>query len=148
MATFMYVLRPEEKRHKVVCSDCHRRGEVVDTCRICRGSGIKSTTSMQFRVKDKPIEIVKIDRDPKTGIMRYWENMSEFYHETTTHKINKYIPDVPYGVHLCHDTRRSAEIECERINTYLKTRNTINDYIDRGMMDVDSITELITGIAK
>lgn len=146
MATFMYVLRPEEKRHKVVCPDCHKRGEVVDTCRICRGSGIKSTMSMRFRVQDRPIEIVKIDRDPKTGILRYWENASEFYHETTTHSINRYIPDVPYGAHLCHDTRRSAEIECERINKHLRQLNNIEKLMDNGIVEVDVLAEIVAAV--
>jgi hypothetical protein len=70
-------------------------------------------------VQDRPIQIDKVDRDPETGILRYWESASEFYHETTTHDLNKFVPEVPYGVHFCHDNRKSAEAECTRINKYL-----------------------------
>jgi hypothetical protein len=146
MATFMYILRPEERRRKVVCPDCHRRGEVTDGCRLCHGAGVKNIAYIQFKVQDRPIEIVKTDRDPKTGILRYWENMNEFYHETVTHNINKYIPDVPYGVHLCHDTRKSAEIECERINKHLKQQNTVENIVDRGLVSTDVLTEILFAI--
>ena len=37
----------------------------------------------------------------------------------TRQVFNKYVPDVPYGVHFCHDDRKSAEAECARINKYL-----------------------------
>lgn len=119
MATFMFVLRPTEKVYKSVCPACAARGEVLDSCTTCRGTAIKRFRFTQYYVQDRPIQIDKIDRDPKTGILRYWENMSEYYHETTTPDINKYVPEVPYGVHFCHDTRASAETECARINKYL-----------------------------
>jgi RecJ-like exonuclease len=143
MATFMYVLRPEEKIRKVVCPDCHRRGEVTDGCRLCHGAGVKSTVHIQFKVKDRPIEIIKIDRDPKTGILRYWENQSEFFYETTTYELNKNIPDVPYGVHLCHDTSESAHRECDRINKYLRNKNTMKKIIENLPSAEDSLKELI-----
>jgi hypothetical protein len=130
MATYMFVLRPTEKIHKTVCLACAHRGEVTDECIWCHGTATKKQKIMQYYVQDKPIHIVKIDRDSKTGILRYWENTSEFFYETIMPRLNKYVPEVPYGIHLCHDNRESAEIERDRINKYLsdaakETFNTI-----------------------
>ena len=119
MANFMFVLRPTEKVYKSVCPICAERGEVIDSCPSCRGTAIKKYRFTQYYVQDKPISIEKVDRDPETGILRYWENMSEFYHETTTPELNKYVPEVHYGVHVCHHTKVSANTECDRINKYL-----------------------------
>lgn len=119
MANYMFVLRPTEKKFRVVCPVCAKRGLIEDSCPMCHGSGTKGKSIFQYYVQDRPIEIEKIDRDPKTGVLRYWENLSEFLYETVYPELNKYVPKVPHGVHLCHDTRRSAEVECERINTYL-----------------------------
>ena len=88
MATFMFVLRPTEKVYKSVCPACAARGEVLDSCTTCHGTAIKRFRFIQYYVQDRPVQIDKIDRDPKTGILRYWENMSEYYHETTTPDIN------------------------------------------------------------
>jgi hypothetical protein len=123
MANYMFILRPTEKKYKVVCPECAKHGEVLTTCRHCCGSGVRCKTIQQYYVQDKPIEIVEVDRNPKNGVIRYWENLSEFYYETTTPALNKYVPEVPYGIHLCHDTRKSAEIECERVNKYLMEAN-------------------------
>lgn len=120
MANYMFVLRPTEKKFVKVCPACAKRGEVVDSCRTCYGKGVIKKSTFQYYVKDRPIEITYIDRDPKTGILRYWEDASNFFYETITHELNKYVPEVPYGVHLCHDTWKSAESECERINKYLR----------------------------
>lgn len=119
MATFMYVLRPTEKTHKTVCPVCASRGEVLNTCPSCRGTAVKNYRITQYYVQDRPIQIDHIDRDPKTGILRYWESQSDCYYETTTPDINKYVPEVPYGVHFCHDEKKWAEAECERVNKYL-----------------------------
>lgn len=115
----MFVLRPTEKRITTVCPACAKRGEVVSSCPTCYGAGIKKKNIPQYYVQDNPVEIIRIDRDPKTGVLRYWENLSEFFYETTTPALNKYVPEVPYGVHLCHSTRKSAEVESERVNKYL-----------------------------
>jgi hypothetical protein len=115
----MFVLRPTETIHKYVCPACAARGEVVDSCPSCRGSAIKKHRVTQYYVQDKPIQIVKVDRDPETGVLRYWENTSEYYHETVYPELNKYVPKVPHGVHFCHDDRKSADTECARVNKYL-----------------------------
>ncbi len=127
MANYMYILRPTNKTFKKVCPECAKRGEVLDSCRSCRGSAIKKNSVMQYYVQDRPIEIVRIDRDPETGILRYWEDSSNFFNETTYRSMNKYVPDVPYGVHLCHENRKSADIECERINAYLKNAKKLTE---------------------
>jgi hypothetical protein len=119
MANYMFVLRPTEKKYKVVCPICAKRGIVEDSCSTCRGTGIKRKSVFQYYVQDRPIEITRIDRDPKTGILRYWENSCEFFYETVDPKLNEYVPEVPYGIHLCHDDRKSAQVECERINKFL-----------------------------
>ena len=119
MATYMFVLRPTEKVHKIVCPACYNRGEVVDTCPECHGSGIRKKRIPQYYMQDKPVLITHVDRDPDTGILRYWENASEFFYETVYPSLNKYTPEVPYGIHLCHNIAMSAMIECERINKYL-----------------------------
>ena len=123
MANYMFILRPTEKKYKAVCSDCARRGEVLNSCRQCNGTGVKGKRMFQYYVQERPIEIVKTDRDPKIGVLRYWENFSEYFYETVTPNLNKYVPEVPYGVHLCHDTMKSAMAECERINNYLSERS-------------------------
>lgn len=126
MANYMFILRPTEKVHKAVCPKCAARGEVLDSCSECRGTAIKKTKSFTYYVKDTPININYTDRDPKTGILRYWENSEEFYYETVYPELNKYVPNVPHGIHFCHDTMKSALTECERINKYLleESRNT------------------------
>ena len=119
MANFMFVLRPIEKKFKTVCPTCAKRGEVIDTCHRCAGKGVIHKSIPQYYVQDRPIQITHIDRDPKTGVLRYWENSCEFFYETTYPALHKYTPEVPHGIHLCHDTMKSAQVECERINVYL-----------------------------
>ena len=119
MANYMFVLSPTEKRIKIVCPACAKRGIVEDTCQICHGTAIKGKTIMQYYIKDRPIQIIRIDRDKRTGILRYWTDNSEFFYETVYPELNKYVPNVPHGIHLCHDYKESAEIECERVNNYL-----------------------------
>lgn len=120
MANYMFVLRPSNKTRKVVCPACAERGEVLTSCKICHGSGIKKESVLTYYVQDRPIEITHIDRDPRTGILRYWEGASDYFYETVDSSLNKYVPDVPYGIHFCHDTKLSAQRECERINKFLQ----------------------------
>lgn len=131
MANYMFVIRPGKETRKVVCPACANRGEVLSSCRVCNGNGIKRETIPAYYVQDRPIEIVKVDRDPKTGILRYWEGTYDYFYETVDSSLNKYMPDVPYGIHLCHDTKASAQRECERINAVLKTelsKGNLNNY--------------------
>jgi RecJ-like exonuclease len=123
MANYMFVLRPTTKKHKVVCPACVKRGEVLNSCPECHGSAVKGVSITQYYVQDRPIEITNIDRDPKTGVLRYWEGACDFYYETLYPELNHHVPEVPHGVHLCHDTYLSAKTECERINKYLTKIN-------------------------
>lgn len=120
MANYMFVLRPGKETRRVVCPTCATRGEVLSSCKVCGGAGVKRETVPAYYVQDRPIEIIKIDRDPKTGILRYWEGTCDYFYETLDPSLNKYVPKVPYGIHLCHDTKASAQHECERINAVLK----------------------------
>ncbi len=133
MANYMFILRPVETRIKTVCPECTRRGEVIDSCKCCCGKGVRGKAIPQYYVQEHPVEIIRADRDSKTGVLRYWENLSEFFYETVYPKLNKYVPEVPHGIHLCHDTRQSAQLECDRINKYLKdiTKQSSDDTIWR-----------------
>ncbi len=115
----MIKLKPVETKKKRVCPACYAKGEVTDDCHKCHGMGVIKSKTIRYNVVARPIEIVKIDRDPKTGIIRYWENQSEFFYETVTPKLNKYVPEVPFGVHLIHDNFEDAFAEAERINKAL-----------------------------
>lgn len=120
MANFMFVLRPYKETRRVVCPACAKRGEVVNSCNVCNGAGVKKEKIPAYYVQDRPIEIVKVDRDAKTGILRYWEGACDYFYETVDSSLNKYVPDVPHGIHFCHDTKASAQCECERVNAFLK----------------------------
>lgn len=115
----MVKLKPIETTKKRVCPACYAKGEVANNCHKCHGAGVIKSKTVRYNVVARPIEIVKIDRDPKTGIIRYWENQSEFFYETTTPKLNKYVPEVPFGIHLIHESFEEAFAEVERINKAL-----------------------------
>lgn len=115
----MIRLKPTETKKKRVCQACYAKGEVTDDCPKCHGNGIISSKTIRYTVVARPIEIVKIDRDPKTGIIRYWENKSEFFYETVTPELNKYVPEVPFGIHLLHDSYEDAFAEAARVNEAL-----------------------------
>jgi hypothetical protein len=140
MANYMFVLRPAEKRIKTVCPVCAKRGEVLNSCPKCRGTAIRQRSIIQYYVQDKPIHITHIDRNPKNGVLRYWENSSEFFYETVIPELNKYVPEVPYGIHLCHDDWKSAQTECDRINKYL-SKGSVNS------TDIDTRDEILTNLS-
>lgn len=116
----MIKLTPIETKKKRVCSVCYAKGEVADDCHKCHGSGVIKSKTIRYNVVARPIEIVKIDRDTETGIIRYWENQSEFFYETVIPELNKYVPEVPFGVHLLHDSYEEAFAEAARINKSLE----------------------------
>lgn len=115
----MVKLKPVETKKKRVCGACYARGEISTDCSKCYGKGFINSSTIRYKVAPHPIEIVKIDRDLKTGILRYWENQCEFFYETTTPELNDYVPEVPYGVHLLHDSFDEAFAEAERVNKAL-----------------------------
>jgi CO dehydrogenase nickel-insertion accessory protein CooC1 len=116
----MIRLKPVETKKKRVCPVCYAKGEVKTDCKKCYGKGVISSTTIRYTVATRPVEIEKIDRDPDTGIIRYWGNKSEFFYETTTHELNKYVPEIPFGIHLLHDNFDEALIEAERVNKALE----------------------------
>jgi hypothetical protein len=115
----MIRLKPVETKKKRVCPACYAKGEVIDDCHQCHGAGIIKSKTIRYNVVARPVEIIKVDRDPKTGIIRYWENQSEFFYETTTPKLNKYVPEVPFGIHLTHESYEDAFAEATRVNKAL-----------------------------
>lgn len=115
----MVKLKPVEIKKKRVCPACYAKGEVTDDCPKCRGVGTINSKTIRYNVVSRPIEIVKVDRDPKTGIIRYWENQSEFFYETVIPKLNKYTPEIPFGIHLIHESYEDAFTEADRINKAL-----------------------------
>jgi hypothetical protein len=116
----MIRLKPVETKKKRVCPACYAKGEVIDDCHKCHGAGVINSKTIRYNVVARPIEIVKIDRDTETGIIRYWENQSEFFYETVTPELNKYVPEVPFGVHLLHDSYEEAFAEAARVNKALE----------------------------
>ncbi len=116
----MIRLKPVEAQKKRVCPACYARGEVTTDCHKCHGAGVINSKTIRYNVVARPVEIVKVDRDSKTGILRYWENQSEFFYETTTPELNKYVPKVPFGVHLIHESYEEAFTEAARVNKALE----------------------------
>ena len=116
----MIKLKPVDVKKKRVCPACYAKGEVTDDCRKCHGAGVINSKTVRYNVVARPVEIVKIDRDPKTGVIRYWENQSEFFYETVTPKLNKYVPEVPFGIHLIHENFEDAFAEADRVNKALE----------------------------
>lgn len=123
-----YKLMPHTEKLKVLCPGCVKKpGHIISLgCHVCGGKGFINKSFLQYKVAAHREPIYKIDRDPKTGCLRYWTNMSEFYFESVTPDLNKYVPRVPHGIHLIHFTHEQAEIEANRINNYLKD-NSIDD---------------------
>lgn len=116
----MIKLKQAEVKKKRVCTACYAKGEVKSDCYKCHGTGVINSKTIRYNVATRPVDIEKIDRDPKTGILRYWENESEFFYETTTHELNKYVPEVPFGVHLLHNSYDDAFAEADRVNKALE----------------------------
>lgn len=116
----MVKLTPIETKKKRVCPACYANGEVRPDCHKCHGTGVINSKTLRYNVATRPVEINKIDRDAKTGIIRYWENESEFFYETVTPKLNKYVPEVPFGIHLIHENYDEAFVEANRVNKALE----------------------------
>lgn len=115
----VYVLTSTDEIKKVVCKSCAKRGEVLSACPECGGAGVHRKSVQRFRVKDRPIELVQVDRDPHTGLIRYWTGLSDFYYESTYPTLNRFVPEVPYGIHFVHGNKASAQAEADRINAFL-----------------------------
>ena len=115
----MYRLLSTKFTEKVFCRSCAKHGFIDPKCPECNGKGVHKFHWEGFRVSDEAYILEKVDRCPKTGHIRYWLDKSTFCYETVTPELNKYCPDVPYGIHYYHDTYQDAEAEAIRVNSYL-----------------------------
>lgn len=120
-----YVLRLETKKKVVTCESCTSNGEVVPGCNRCGGKGTHHKSYQVYEVSPRKVEIVKIDRDPNTGELRYWTDKSEFYPESVTNERNHYVADYPHGVHFIHFNYQEALNEVNRLNKIRKQRGDI-----------------------
>ena len=117
-----YVLRMVTEKKVVVCERCHRVGQVLPCCHECGGKGTHYKSYQCYEVNPRKIEIEKIDRDPKTGKLRYWTSMSEFYYDEIHNEDNKYVAEYPHGVHMVHFSLQEATNEANRLNEIRKQR--------------------------
>lgn len=115
----MYRLLGTRFTEKVFCRSCARQGCINPKCPECGGKGIHKFHWEGFRASNEAYILEKVDRCPETGHIRYWSDKSNFCYETVTPELNKYCPDVPYGIHYYHDTYKEAEAEVNRVNDYL-----------------------------
>ena len=117
-----WVLKMRPRVIRVVCESCHKKGFVQDSCPVCGGKGSHKKTQMAWTVSPNQIDIEKIDRDPKTGMLRYWTSLSEFFCETTSHAPYQ---GYPYGVHFVHFNYKEAVNEADRLNSILRERGEL-----------------------
>jgi RecJ-like exonuclease len=111
-----YVLRLVTKKKTVVCEHCHELGHVCPHCSRCGGRGTHYKSYQCYEVSPRKIQIVKTDREPENGKLRYWTSMSEFYYDEIHQEDNKYIKEYPHGVHLVHFNLQEAQNEANRLN--------------------------------
>lgn len=118
----MYVLKlVPSKRIRVCCERCSAAGEVDPSCTICGGKGVHfKSQGQEFKVMDDPVSIIKIDRDPKDGMLRYWESADTCYREEQNHNYNQYVPEEAGVVHFIHFSKGDAVAECIRVNQRMK----------------------------
>lgn len=114
---------------KVVCEHCKQRGYVSQKCNACGGAGTHNKTQHRWVVNKLPTEVVKIDRDTKTGNLRYWTSLSDFYYESQEELSLKWYPELynhyPNGVHFAHFNIKDAQVEVNRLNQILGERGVV-----------------------
>lgn len=115
----VFVLKMMTKKKVVVCESCYKSGQVLSQCPKCGGKGIHFKSYQCWEVSPHKVKIDKIDRDPKSGKLRYWTSMSEFYHEEVYPEDNKYVKTYPHGIHLVHFSLEEAIIEANRLNEFM-----------------------------
>lgn len=123
-----WILKLVPDKIQVVCESCHRNGKIDSKCPVCGGKGIHNKTQWKWVVSKCQTDIVKIDRDPKTGELRYWTDMSCFFPETIE-EFNRYPGPIcnnyPHGAHLVHFNYSEAVTEADRLNETLKERGVL-----------------------
>lgn len=114
----MYALKlVPAKKIRVCCERCSKAGEVDPSCTVCGGKGVHvKSQGQEFKVMDDPVSIIKIDRDEKDGMLRYWESTDTCYREEVNHNYNQYVPEEAGVVHFIHFSRADAVRECARVN--------------------------------
>lgn len=117
-----FTLRMTIKKKVVVCEKCHKAGQVLSCCPECGGKGVHYKSYQCYEVNPRKTQIEKIDRDPKTGKLRYWTSMSEYYYEELRPEDNKYVEDYPHGVHMVHFSLEEATNEVNRLNEIRRQR--------------------------
>lgn len=120
-----FILRKVTKKKVVTCRACTMRGIVLPCCCECGGKGTHNKSYQCWEVSPYKVDIVKIDREPKNGQLRYWTGSSEFYYETVTPEYNKYAEDYPHGIHYVHFNYKEALAEAERLNEICRQRGEI-----------------------
>ena len=97
----MYSIKEVPFKIQVPCQRCSDNGYINKNCATCNGKGIHNKMLPIRKVRERANEIVKIDRDSGTGELRYWEDMSCFYYESSL---------------LIHFNKRDAIKECDKRN--------------------------------
>jgi hypothetical protein len=97
----MHLVKEYPLKIQVTCQKCSDLGYINKTCSACNGKGVHNKTLIIYKVDRKPWEIIKIDRDSKTGILRYWDDESCYFSEEK---------------HLMHFTIKDTQNECDRRN--------------------------------
>lgn len=123
----MYKLVSTKFTETMFCKKCSKLGYINSNCPECGGKGIHKFHWEGYKVSNSAQILEKVDRCPETGHIRYWSDKSNFCYETTTPELNKYCPNVPYGIHFYLDTYEEAETEACRVNTYLR-KEALNKY--------------------
>ena len=97
----MYSITEKSFKIQVPCKHCADKGYINKSCQACNGKGIHNKSFAVYEVNHRDKEIVKIDRESKTGELRYWEDMSCFYYESSKR---------------IHFNKLDAKIECSKRN--------------------------------
>lgn len=95
-----YLIKEKPFKIQVPCKHCSDKGYINKSCQACNGKGIHNKTFSSYVVRERDMEIVKIDRDVN-GELRYWEDMSCYFEEKSK---------------LIHFSRKDAKIECDKRN--------------------------------
>lgn len=118
----MVRIKMTESKVKQCCPSCSKKSQIDYDCPICGGSGTRKKTIKRYEVVKGYTDICRIDRNPETGRLRYWTSSSEYYFEEVFPTDNRYVPDIPNGIHFLHHSSEDAQRECNRINKILEER--------------------------